>query len=211
MSFDISEYKLKHIISLKDGLIDNYSLKIPIEGSEYKFKVDEVKTEIIELIHFFKYGEVKLAMGSLEKKLKDFTYGKTYSDLNDHEIYEIRFSKFKAEIEGKTYEFEITGVGPTALKVSLFLKYDEIEKEETSLEKTLKEIIIDEYIDLIKDNEVNQRKLKEIKKEYDEQQGEQERIREEVRLEQEEKERKRKELEELLNSNRPKDSKPFKF
>ena len=138
MSFEIINYKLKHIVSLKEGLINNYRLEIPIEGNNYTFKIDEVKTEILELIAFFNYNEIRLASGSLEKKLKDFTYGKSYNELNEHEIYEIRFSKFKAEIENKEYEFEITGAGPTALKVSLFLRYDHIEKEETSLEKKTK-------------------------------------------------------------------------
>lgn len=208
MSFDINEYKLKHVISLKEGLIDGYRVSIDIEGSEYNFKIDEVKTEIVELIQFFKYGEVKSAKGSLEKKLKDFTYGKSYNDFNEHEIYEIRFSKFSEKIDGKTYDFEITGVGPTALKVSLYLRYDEIEKKETTLEKTLKEIILKEYSDLIKDN---QNKLKEMKKEYDEEHQKQAKIREEVRREQAEKERKMRELEERLNSNKPKDNKPFKI
>lgn len=210
MSFDINDYKLKHIVSLKEGLIDNTSIGITIEGDKYIFKIDEVKSEIIELVDYFKYGEVRLAIGSMEKKLKNFTYGKSYSDLNDHELYDIRFSKFKAEIEGKQYEFEITGAGPTALKVSLFLRYDNIEKEETSLEKVIKELILDEYSDIINDNITYQEKLKEIKKEYEHKQAEQEKIREEARLEQAEKERKWRELEERLNSNKPKD-RPFKM
>ena len=212
MSFEIENYKLKHIVSLKDGLLDNYRFEIPIEGNNYSFKVDEVKTEIIELIDYFKYNEVKIAHGPLEKKLKDFTYGKSYNDLNEHEIYEIRFSKFKARIENKEYEFEITGVGPTALKVSLFLRYDIIENEDTSLERKLKQIILDDYGEIINDNKSYQDKLKELDKEYKEQESERERIREEVRKEQEEKERKRKELEEMLNSNKPKNNeKPFKM
>ena len=55
MSFDINDYKLKHIVSLKDGLLENYRFEISIEGSNYTFKIDEVKTEIIELINFIKY------------------------------------------------------------------------------------------------------------------------------------------------------------
>ena len=212
MSFELSEYKLKHIVSLEEGLLENTRLEIPIEGKSYTFKVDQVKTEIIELVDYFKYAEVNLAGGPLEQILKGFTYGKSHNELNEHEIYEIRFSKFKAEIEDKEYEFEITGVGPTALKVSLFLRYDVIEKEETSLEKTLKELILDEYSDLIYDNVSHQEKLKELKKEYEDKQAEQEKIREEVRKEQEEKERKRRELEEMLNANKPKNNeRPFKM
>ena len=212
MSFEINDYKLKHIVSIEDDLLNDYRIEIPIEGETYTFKIDLVKTEIIELIAFIKYGEVKLAIGPLEKKLKDFTYGKSFSDLNDHEIYEIRFSKFKAKVDEKEYEFEITGVGPTALKVSLFLRYDTIELEETSLERKLKEHILDEYSDLINDNESYQEKLKKLDAEYKQQQGERERIREEVRKEQEEKERKRRELEEMLNANKPKNNeRPFKM
>lgn len=101
-------------------------------------------------------------------------------------------------------------MGPTALKVSLYLRYDEIEKEETSLERVLKEIILDEYRDLISNNISYQEKLIELKKEYEEYQAKQEKIREEARREQAEKERKWRELEERLNSNKPKD-KPFKM
>ena len=212
MSFDINDYKLKHIVSLKDGLLENYRFEISIEGSNYTFKIDEVKTEIIELINFIKYSEVNLEKGSLEKKLKDFTYGKSFSELNEHEIYEIRFSKFKAEVENNEYEFEITGAGPTALKVSLFLRYDNIENENTTLEKNLKQLILNEYTDLVYDNLSYQEQLKELNNEYKKQQNERNRIREEVKKEEEEKERKRKELEEMLNSNKPKNNeRPFKM
>ena len=212
MSFEISDYKLKHIVSVEDGLLENTRLELPVEGKTYTFKIDQVKTEIIELVDYFKYAEVKLAGGPLEQILKGFTYGKSHGELNEHEIYEIRFSNFKAEIEGKQYEFEITGVGPTALKVSLFLRYDIIEKEETSLEKDLKELILEEYSDLIYDNVSYQEKLQELKKEYEKKQKKQEKLREEVRKEQEEKERKRKELEEMLNANKPKNNeRPFKM
>lgn len=211
MSFDINDYKLKHIVSLKDGLIENTRIEMRIEGSKYTFKIDNVKSEVIELVDYFKYGEVKLAIGSMEKKLKNFTYGKSYNDLNDHELYEIRYSKFKAEIESKEYDFEITGAGPTALRVSLYLKYNEIEKEETSLEKQLKNLILNEYGDIINDNVSYHEKLKELKEEYEEKQAEQEKIREEVEREKAEKERKWRELEERLNSNKPKNDKPFKM
>ena len=212
MSFEIGEYKLKHIVSLEDGLLEGTHLEIPIEGKSYTFKIDQVRTEIIELVDYFKYGEVKLAGGPLEQTLKGFTYGKSHNELNEHEIYEIRFSKFKAEIEDKEYEFEITGVGPTALKISLFLRYDIIEKEETSIEKALKELILEEYGDLIYDNASNQEKLKELKKEYEEESVKQEKIHEEVLREEKEKERKRRELEEMLNANKPKNNeRPFKM
>lgn len=212
MSFELGEYKLKHIVSLEEGLLEGTRIEIPIEGKSYSFKIDQVRTEIIELVDYFKYGEVKLAGGPLEQKLKGFTYGKSHNELNEHEIYEIRFSKFKAEIENKEYEFEITGVGPTALKISLFLRYDIIEKEETSIEKALKELILEEYGDLIYDNASNQEKLKELKKEYEEESAKQEKIHEEVLREEKEKERKRKELEEMLNANKPKNNeRPFKM
>lgn len=84
MSFDINDYKLKHIVSLKEGLLENTRIEIPIEGSRYSFKIDDVKSEVIELVAYFKYAEVKLAMGSMEKKLKNFTYGKSQRDLTDH-------------------------------------------------------------------------------------------------------------------------------
>ena len=80
------------------------------------------------------------------------------------------------------------------------------------MKKKLKQIILDEYTDVVNDDIANQEKLKELDKEYKEKQSERERIREEVRKEQEEKEKKRKELEEMLNSNKPKNNeRPFKM
>ena len=115
------------------------------------------------------------------------------------------------DIEGAEYELEITGVGPVALKVSLVLIFSKIEKETNPLEKRIKQMILDKYSSLLKD-ENNLKKLNEIKKESDKREAEQEKIREEVRKEQEEKERKRKELEEMLNRNKPKNNdRPFKM
>lgn len=202
MSFDISEYKLKHIVSLEDGLIGYERLGVSIEDGRYTYKIDNVQSEIIELVDYYQYREIKLSNGPIEKILKGFTYGKSYRELNDHEIYEIRFSKFNAKIEGKTYEFQITGAGPTAIKVSLFLRYDEIDKEETSLERDLKDKILKKYEDKILNNSNYQEKLKQLKKEDDEYQSKMNDLDEEIRREQEEKERKWRELEARLNSNK---------
>ena len=201
MSFDIKDYKLKHIISLKDGLLEYTSIPIKVEGVSYPFKIDNVQSEIMELITYFKYYEIKRADGPLEKILKGFTYGKSRSEMNDHEVYEIRFSKFNAKIENKSYEFEITGVGPSALKISLFLKYDEIEKEQTKLETVLKELILDEHTDIVLNNDSYKEKLIQMKKDDEEYQSKMDELDEEIRREQEEKERKWRELEARLNSS----------
>lgn len=203
MSFDITDYKLKHIVSLKEGYLNDTYVNLPIEGNEYKFKIDQARSEIIELVIYFKYDEVKSEIGPLEKILKGYTYGKNYRELNDHELYEIRFSKFNAKIDGKSYKFEITGAGPTALKVSLFLTYKIIEKEETSLEKFFKELILKEYSDIINNNPSYREKLKILKEEDEKKQAEIAKLDEEIRREQEEKERKWRELEARLNSNKP--------
>lgn len=212
LTFDINKYKLKHIISVKDGKLNYNSVLISIDGEIYSFRIEEVKSEIIELVSYFKYGEIKLASGPLEKTLKGYTFGKTRGELSDYEVYNIRFSKFKIEHDGKQYELEITGVGPKAVKVSLFLRYDIIENEDTYLEKELKEMILDKYTDIILNNKNYQDKIIEMEEEYNKRKAKQDKIREEVRREQEEKERKRRELEELLNSNKPKNNdRPFKL
>lgn len=202
MSFDISEYKLKHIVSLEDGLIDYKRFEITIEDSRYLYKIDNVESELIELVDYYQYGEIKLAKGPIEKILKGFTYGKGYGELNDHEIYDIRYSIFYAKIEGKTYEFQITGVGPTAIKVSLFLRYNEIDKEKTSLERVLKKMILEKYEYKILNNPNYQKKLKQLKKDDEEYQSKMNDIDEDIRREEEEKERKWRELETRLNLNK---------
>ena len=120
-------------------------------------------------------------------------------------------SDFKMNVNHEEYELEIRGVGPVALKVSIFIKYHEIDKAEKNIEKTLTEYISEKYPKIINDNTSYQEKLKKLQEESDKYEAEQEKIREEVRLEQEEKERKRKELEEMLNRDKPKFEKPFKF
>ena len=202
MSFDISDYKLKHIIKVKDDLLNRRRVLIPIGESTYTFRIEEIKSEFIEIIDFFEYLEVELAVGPLEAELNGFTNGKTRNQLTDNEVYAIRFSKFKMEVDKKDYEFEITGVGPRALKVSLYVKYSDIEEPENLIEIQLKDIILEEYTSLLKDKRY-QEKLIEIKNESDKQEAEQARIKDEVRREQEEKERKWRELEARLNSNKP--------
>lgn len=208
MSFDIADYKLKQIIQVKEGLLNRKTIFIPIGESIYSFRIEEVKSQLIEIIDFFEYLDVKLAGGPLEAELKGFTYGKTRNELSDNEVFKIRFSKFIMEIDEKDYEFEISGVGPRALKVSLYLKYDDIDKAENYIESQLKEIILDQYAPLFKDK-YYQEKLIEIKNESDKQEAEQAKLKDEVRREQEEKERKWRELEERLNSNKP-SNRPFK-
>ena len=208
MSFDITDYKLKQIIQVKEGLLNRKPILIPIGESIYPFRIEEVKSQLIEIIDFFEYLDVKLAGGPLEAELKGFTYGKTRNELSDNEVFKIRFSKFIMEIDEKDYEFEISGVGPKALKVSLYLKYDDIDKAENYIESQLKEIILDKYAPLFKDK-YYQEKLIEIKNESDKQEAEQAKLKDEVRREQEEKERKWRELEERLNSNKP-SNRPFK-
>ena len=206
-----SEYKLKDIISLDPDLISNLRIPLNVDGSDYEFRTFDVRSSIIELGDFFDYLQIKRAYGSVEEKLKNFTYGKSFSDFSDFEVYNIKKSTFKVDIEGAEYELEITGVGPVALKVSLVLIFSKIEKETNPLEKRIKQMILDKYSSLLKD-ENNLKKLNEIKKESDKREAEQEKIREEVRKEQEEKERKRKELEEMLNRNKPKNNdRPFKM
>ena len=206
-----SEYKLKDIVSLDPDLISNLRTPLKVDGENYEFRTFDVHSSFIEIGDFFDYSQIKRAYGPIEEKLKDFTFGKSFNDFSDYEVYKIKKSTFKVDIEGDEYDLEITGVGPVALKVSLFLIYSKFEKGINPLEKRLTQAILDKYNPLLKD-ENNLKKLKEIKEESDKREAELEKIREEVKKEQEEKERKRKELEEMLNRNKPKNNdRPFKM
>ena len=212
MSFDITDYKLKHIVSIDSSLLDGEKLIMEIDDKLYIFKADRITSEFIEFVKYFKYGEIKNNFGPIEKELKNYTYGKSFNDLSEHELYKIRFSKFKVPIFGDAHELEITGAGPTALKVSLYMNFNKIETLDSILERNLKEEIIKIYTPKIENNEKYQEQLRELKEKYDEEINKREKIREEVRKEEEEKERKRRELEELLNSNKPKtNDKPFRY
>ena len=144
--------------------------------------------------------------------MKNITYGKSYEDISKYERHEIFSSKFYLPIEGSKHEFEITGVGPIAVKVSLFLKFKDIEVENNSFLTKLKNELIDIYFPLIEENKSYQDKLAKITEEYNKQVEKQDKIRKEVQEEEAEKERKRKELEEMLNRNKPKNNqRPFKM
>ena len=53
MTFDLSEYKLKHIIRVKEGLLNRKTILIPIGEEIYSFRIEEVKSELIEIIAYF--------------------------------------------------------------------------------------------------------------------------------------------------------------
>ena len=204
MTFDISQYKLKHIVSIQPHLMESISILLNIDENLYNFKVDDVGKELVEFVAYFKHNDIKYATRPIEKEINKITHGKSKNQMSkQHQFYAYN-SKFKLPIEGKDYEFEITGIGPSAVKLSLYLKFNNIEKSNVSFEKSLKQKIEEKYGLIIENNESYQAKLNELKKEYNAQQAKQAAIEEEVRKEQEEKERKRRELEELLNKNKPK-------
>lgn len=212
MAFDINQYKLKHIVSLRSYLIEDMYLTFNVDGTDYDFKIVEAGKELIELAYFSKYDEIKRAFGPIEKEIKNITYGKTASQMKYYEKNRVYNSTFRLPIDGKQFEFEITGVGPVAIKLSLFLRYDHLENGTTDAEISLRNRILNRYVDSIENSESYQKQLDELKKEYDEQQAKQKQAEEEAKREEEEKIRKRKELEEFLNRNKPKnDDKPFRY
>ncbi len=202
MTFDISQYRLKHIVSIRPGLMDYIPILFDIDGSSYKFKVEDVRSEYIEYVQYFKHTDIRYATRPIEKEINEITHGKSKNQMTKKHQYYAYNSTFKLPIEGEQYEFEITGIGPSAVKLSLYLRYNNIEKSTVSFERSLKKHIYEEYSELIEGNSSYQSKLNELKKEYDAQQTKQAAIEEEVRKEQEEKERKRRELEEFLNSHK---------
>ena len=212
MAFNINEYPLKDIVSLNPDFIKEMELEANIEGTEYLFKLDYVMPTAAEFVYYARYTEINSLLGPIEKKLKDYTYGKQFNDFNDYELYELRNNtKFTAEIDGNSYKFEVSGAGPVALKVSLVILFKNIETSNNPLENDLKTRIINTYIKLIENNKNYQEKLENMKEENEKYAREQQKIDEEIRKEEEEKERKRKELEKILNSNKPKNNNPFKF
>ena len=211
MEFNINEYKLKHMVSINPNLIKNIDLDINIEGMKYTFNSNDVNNIYIEFVHYFQYNDIKLALGPVEKKLKEFTKGKSFDDFSKYELYEIRFSKFNVKINGKNYPLEIRGAGPVALKISLFMKFSDIDSIDNPLEKKLKTMLRRIYTKLIENNETYKEKLLILKIESDKEEEKQAKIKEEVRREEEEKRRKMEELEKILNSNKPKNNEnPFK-
>ena len=212
MIFDISNFKLKHIVSIQPELIENKTFILNIDDDVYSFKVERAASKIIELFHFFKYHEINSSSGSIEKKLKGFTYGKSFNNLSQNEIYNIRSSNFYLSVEGDKHEFEITGVGPIAVKVSLFLKYDEIESLKNKSVLRIKQELLDVYTPLLEKNQSYQNKLIKINEDYEKQIAKDNAIQNEIEKEEAEKERKRKELEEMLNRNKPSNNqRPFKM
>lgn len=209
MTFDISQYKLKHIVSIRPYLIKDMLIAFDIKGTTYNFKVKESGSELVEFEQFFKHRDIRSLAGPIENEINNITHGKSKNQMSKKHQHYVYNSKFKLPIEGNDYEFEITGIGPAAVKLGLFLKFNNIETSDVSFEKKFKQEILDIYSKIIEDNENYQAKLNQLKKEYDAQQAKQAAIEEQVRKEEEEKARKRRELEEFLSRNKP--EKPFKY
>lgn len=202
MTFDISQYKIKHIVSIRPSLMEYMTIHLNIDENLYKFKVEEVGGQLIEFVDYFKHNDIRYATRPIENEINKITHGKSKNQMTRQHQFHAYNSTFKIPIEGKDFEFEITGIGPSAVKLSLYLKYEDIEKSEVTFERSLKEKIEEKYTDIIENNPTYQAKLNELKKEYDAQQAKQAAIEEEVRKEQEEIARKRRELEEFLNSHK---------
>ena len=123
MAFNINNYHIKHLVSLNPDFINETRIDLDIEGRYYDFKCEEVRTSVMEFVHYCRYSEIKSKIGPLEEKLNEFTHGKSFNQLNDYQRFDIKKSKFKVDIFDNTYELEITGVGPVALKISLFITF----------------------------------------------------------------------------------------
>ena len=187
-------YKIKHIVALNPNLLKGRKIYLDIEDSIYSFKIDDVKTSIIEFTAYFPHEDIRNEMGPIEKKLLGITYGKSKSQMETWQ-YVKSFTEFKMFIGNDPFKFEVKGVGEVSVKVNLYVTFKQIDEAKSNLCKELKSTILDLY-----ESEINRNKnkLDELKRKDEKEEAEREKIREEQRKREEKLKERFKDIEHLL-------------
>ncbi|MBE6496660.1 MAG: DUF4337 domain-containing protein [Methanobrevibacter thaueri] len=187
-------YKVKHIIAQNPNKLKGNRVIFSVEGTVYSFKIDEIRTTIMELTEYFPHEDIRNRIGPIEEELMGITYGKSKSQMEAWQ-YAKSFTDFKVNVDGNPFKFEVKGVGPSAVKLNLYITFKEIDEAKSNLCKELKSKILESYEDEISRNKS---KLDELKRKDDELEAERIRNQEAERKRQEKLKERFKDIEHLL-------------
>ena len=74
-------YKIKHIIAQNPNKLKGNRVIFSVEGTVYSFKIDEIRTTIMELTEYFPHEDIRNRIGPIEEELMGITYGKSKSQM----------------------------------------------------------------------------------------------------------------------------------
>ena len=168
-------------------------------NSNYSFLVFDIGHNALDIVGFFKYGDIILFSGPVENELHQLISGRTQSPSTLARVaYDRRFYLYEEKLDilvnDDEYSFKIDGVGPEAIKLTTQVTYDDIATSDRSLEVLLRNLIEDLYRRKLNDESF----LKKVEKDWDDENRYNQKLDEAVSKEEAEKIRKRKELEEFL-------------
>lgn len=192
-------FKMRSIIFTDKSRLKRYFTFFDDAGSSYRFLIDWVGHNALEIVGFFKYEEIADEKNAVARQLKYIiSPSATYASTLRQEAESLNQFHFgvKINICGDTYLFKTDGFGPSAVKISYQPTYDDILSSKSSLERILGEIIHNTY-----SNQENDTKLLgEIDEKWMSEMAKKRALRAETLKKEEIRRKKQEELEEFLRS-----------
>lgn len=167
MGYTADEFKNVAMVN-KSNLMKKAFI-VPIANNKYQFKIAGVGQMSIKIEKFFYYSEIIKAVqkgidDGLEYLVEQIIIDPNMEKIPNLDSYqELKLRAFankqalkRMSIESfvgtKKYEFRIAGIGGRAIKLELYVGYEDIAKElnegnEVNLEFILKEILVDNEVD----------------------------------------------------------------
>ena len=193
-------FKLKGVIFDKKYLLERECFSFKTEfGSKYEFIIHDIGYNALTIAGFFKYPDIIHSAGKIENQLHELiedraTNPVSLANVADKRKYYLYGEKIYVNVDNGEYTFEITGIGPYAIKISMDITYDEIATSNKPLEVILKDFIENIYASKFNDRELTRK----IDKQWQNELEEKRKVEEEIAQDKAWKRQKQKELEEFL-------------
>lgn len=179
MSYNGEE--IKNLALLNKRNLRNKFFKVPSNGEEYKFKISGIGASFIKIEKFFYYKDITKKVLDGNTHCLEYSIGKIISDpfkknksvlKSEDQLREsalankltLKRQYIDAFIGENEYEFKISGIGKSSVKVELYIGYDEIADElsvgnDVTLEFILYEIMLGNEVNYSKFNQRDRKRL----------------------------------------------------
>lgn len=194
-------FKYRSMIFWDKSRIINHHISVVSGNGIYDFIIDDAGHNAITIVGFFRYREIISSDASIQRQLHEAISARIANpnilkDTAFENKFDIYGTKVYLEVNGRTYGFQIDGIGPQAIKISTQITYDEITSSENEIESILRGVIKDKYASKFNDAAF----IRKVDSEWNEKEAHMNEVRDEVKREEEIRRRKQEELERFLKS-----------
>lgn len=166
---DYTADEFRNVARLNKPNLMKKSVIVPIGDNKYQFKIGGIGQKAIKIEKFFHYSDIINAVQEGISDGLEYLIEQIIIDPNMNKIpnldsaaeLKLRAKANKAALKRMTiesfvgtkkYEFKISGIGERAIKLEIYIAYEDISKElnagnEINLEFILKEILVENEVD----------------------------------------------------------------